>query len=342
MTGTSSACEAELLAPGWTIPSHAMTRRNNKMSNSAEEQLSLLKVARRAISSTQEALEGTTTWLALTDADGRVTYEWAAAPSLRRHLARADVTEGADLAQGSAGTNGVGVALATRASTIVQGTDHLDERMHNLVCAASPVLHPITRKLLGAVNVTCLAGEPNPHLKIALNMLLTGIQDSLTRLSRARHQRLLDAHLRVKAGTGAAVITLDRYTMIAEDGLGGLSFDREQLWHYVEEAGPFTKEFVLPTGVRAQIVPVMPPRTAEGCSLVLSRLSVASLAGSHVKGSNAGPRTVVLPELSQLELAEREIIASVLRECRGNKSDAAEQLRIARGTLYERIRRYGL
>ncbi|GAP54158.1 hypothetical protein AHiyo6_07230 [Arthrobacter sp. Hiyo6] len=51
-----SSC-AELLAPGWMIPSDAMTRRNNKMSNLAEEQLSLLKVARRAISSTQEALE---------------------------------------------------------------------------------------------------------------------------------------------------------------------------------------------------------------------------------------------------------------------------------------------
>jgi transcriptional regulator of acetoin/glycerol metabolism len=215
--------------------------------------------------------------------------------------------------------------------------------MHNLVCAASPVLHPITRKLLGAVNVTCLAGEPSPHLKIALNMLLTGIQDSLTRLSRARHQRLLDAHLRVKAGTGAAVITLDRYTMIAEDGLGGLPFDREQLWQYVQAAGPFTREFVLPTGIRVQIVPVTPPGTSEGCSLVLSRLSVAGLAGSQVKRSGEGlPRTVSLPALSQLELAEREIIASVLSECRGNKSDAAEQLRIARGTLYERIRRYGI
>jgi transcriptional regulator of acetoin/glycerol metabolism len=318
-----------------------MTRRNNKMSDSIEGQLSLLTVARRVITSTQVALEGTTTWLALTDATGKVTYEWAAAPSLRRHLARADVTEGADLAQRSVGKNGVGVALATRASTVVQGTDHLDERMHKLVCAASPVLHPITRKLLGAVNVTCLAGEQNPHLKIALNMMVAGIQDSLTRLSRARHQRLLDAHLRVKAGTGAAVITLDRYTMIAEDGLGGLSLDREQLWQYVEEAGPFTREFILPTGVRAQIVPVMPPKTSEGCSLVLSRLNVVGLARAAAKSSE-GQGISSPPLLSQLELAEREIIASVLRECGGNKSDAAERLRISRGTLYERIRRYGL
>lgn len=311
------------------------------MSNHIEEQLSLFSVGRRALTSTQTALEGTTTWLAITNASGKVTYDWAAEPTLRRHLARADVTEGADLAQRSAGKNGVGVALATRATTIVNGTDHLDERMHKLICAASPILHPLTRKLLGAVNVTSLAGEPNPHLRIALKMLLDGIHDSLRRLSCVRHQRLLDAHLRVKAGTGAAVVTLDRYTMIAEDGLAGLPLDREQLWGLVEEAGPLSREFVLPMGIRAQLVPVVPPHTTEGCSLVLSRLDVAGLARSVSRGS-AAPKAVALPALGQLERAEREIIASVLRECLGNKSDAAERLRISRGTLYERIRRYGL
>jgi DNA-binding NtrC family response regulator len=79
----------------------------------------------------------------------------------------------------------------------------------------------------------------------------------------------------------------------------------------------------------------------EGCSLVLSRLDLAGLARSVARGS-AAPRVVTPPALGQLERAEREVIASVLRECHGNKSDAAERLRISRGTLYERIRRYGL
>lgn len=310
------------------------------MWNTADQDFSLLKIARSTLASTQSALEGTTTWLALADAEGTVTYEWAAVPRLRRQLARADVAEGADLAQRSAGRNGVGVALATRSPTVIRGTEHVDERMHNLVCAASPVLHPLTGKILGAVNVTSLAGESNPHLKIALSMVLAGVQASLSQLSRTRHQRLFDAHMRVKAGTGAAVITLDRYTMIAEDGLGGHAIDREQLWQLVQEAGSSAMQLILPAGIRARIVPVVPPTTSEGCSLVLSRLDVAGL--SRLGGSDPGSRISGVPSLSQLELAEREIIASVLRECNGNKSDAAEKLRVSRGTLYERIRRYRL
>lgn len=46
--------------------------------------------------------------------------------------------------------------------------------------------------------------------------------------------------------------------------------------------------------------------------------------------------------LSPLELVERETIARVLAETRGNKLAAAKRLRIGRQTLYNKMRRYGL
>ncbi|MEX5237978.1 hypothetical protein, partial [Kocuria arenosa] len=51
----------------------------------------LVRVATKALTSTRSALEGTTTWLALSDADGRVVYEWSSSDRLRRQLQRADV-----------------------------------------------------------------------------------------------------------------------------------------------------------------------------------------------------------------------------------------------------------
>jgi transcriptional regulator of acetoin/glycerol metabolism len=58
--------------------------------------------------------------------------------------------------------------------------------------------------------------------------------------------------------------------------------------------------------------------------------------------SRAHPHARPHRPLSPLEQAECDVIAGVLRECRGNKTEAAERLQMARGTLYERIRRYGI
>lgn len=43
-----------------------------------------------------------------------------------------------------------------------------------------------------------------------------------------------------------------------------------------------------------------------------------------------------------LETAEKEHIKSILRLTKGNKREAAKRLKISRGTLYRRLKAYGL
>ena len=298
----------------------------------------LVRVATKALTSTRAALEGTTTWLALSDADGRVVYEWSSSDRLRRQLQRADVHAGVDLAIGAAGANGIGLALARRAAAIIHGADHEDERWKGLTCAAGPLLHPVSREVLGAVNVTCLANEANPYLKLALKHVIDEVQTALSRASQARHRRLMEAHLRVKAGTRAAVVTLDRHTVIA-DGTGPAIGERAAIWALLERAGSGAAEVVLPAGGHARVVLVDPGDVTAGCSLVVGHVDAAAFAQASLRGEMPVADGA---SLSPLETAEREIIAAVLAACDGNKSDAADRLQISRGTLYERIRRYGL
>ena len=308
------------------------------MSESFRELAPLVRLATKALTSTRVALDGTTTWLALSDADGRVVYEWSSTDRLRRQLQRADVHAGVDLTVGSAGANGIGLALARRTPAIIRGADHEDERWKGLTCAASPLHHPLTRELLGAVNVTCLANETNPYLRLALRHVVDEVQTALGRASQARHRRLMEAHLRVKAGTRAAVVTLDRHTMIA-DGTGPAVGERAAIWALLEQAGPGAAEVALPSGGRARVVPVDPAEFSAGCSLVVGHADAASLARAPVGGETPAAASA---SPGPLEAAEREVIAGILDECDGNKSDAADRLQISRGTLYERIRRYGL
>jgi len=293
----------------------------------------LARAALPVLRRTEDALVDTTSWLALADASAVVMYEWASSGHLKRELARADVESGTTLAESLVGVNGVGTAVARRSATLVRGSEHANERWRTLACAASPIVHPLTRQLMGAVNITCLVEDQNSHLKIALTSLVDGIQHELAARARSRHQRLLEAHLRVVRGAAGPVATLDGHTMIVEDRFGAVPLDRETLWAVVDAAGPLATEVVLPSGQRVQMVPVLPGRPDAGCSLVFGR-SVAVAA--------PGPGGVRRDRLSPLELAEFDVITGALEANGGNKVRTAQQLQISRGTLYERLRRYGI
>ncbi|QWT24412.1 hypothetical protein KPL76_03130 [Subtercola sp. PAMC28395] len=295
----------------------------------------LLRAARGVLDGVEEALSNTTTWVSLADSKGIVIYEWSSTSSLRHRLDNASVAKGALLEEHAVGTNGVGLALATRSPSRVNGAEHLNPAWHDLVCVAAPLIHPLSREVIGIANITALVAEENQHVKIALNSLTSGIQDSFASGLRTRHQRLLDAHLRVTRATPLMVITLDGQTMIAENSRELAGFDRDMIWSLIERTGASATQLTLPSGQRVRLFPIDQTDISAGCSLVFG-----APIGSHtdrVRMHDAKWRS-----LGPIEQSERDVIISVLREVEGNKSIAADRLQISRGTLYERLRRYGL
>jgi transcriptional regulator of acetoin/glycerol metabolism len=308
---------------------------------SYELSLELMRAASDVLSSTEGALADTLSWLALADSRGIVSYEWASTPGLKAALSRADIGVGAVLTEEQVGANGIGRALARRKIALVRGEEHGNERWHGLTCGASPIVHPVSRRLMGVVNVTCLVEEQNQHLKLTLNTLVTGIQSALLRRTSSRHQRLLDAHTRVQRQTNLAVLTLDAQTMIVEEGLGAELMDREVLWSMVQQIGPMASEITLPNGQRLQVIPVVRGRPSDGVTLIFDpndfrpALAAEALLSPERLHWNRS-------RLSPLERAEFDVILSAMQQTSGNKTEAAAQLEISRGTLYERLRRYGI
>jgi len=58
--------------------------------------------------------------------------------------------------------------------------------------------------------------------------------------------------------------------------------------------------------------------------------------------SSAETRVISIPAFSSMEDAERILIAETLALVGGNKSKAAEILKIGRKTLYQKIEQYGI
>ena len=227
---------------------------------------------------------------------------------------------GAELDTDAAGRNGIGTALRLGTSSFVRGADHDDERFFDLVCAASPVLHPVNSSVCGVINVTGHLKASHSHVALALKLIVSQIRGELVRATPPRPLRLADAHRRLTAHMPNAVATFDENTLIAEDALTPqlATVNRRELWESLSTLSVTAKEMVLPTGHRVRVVPVTKGTWSHGASAVfdIPRANAVDAVGHDGDG---GPLTL-------LEEAERSVIASVLRQYDGNKSDAAERL----------------
>ena len=63
---------------------------------------------------------------------------------------------------------------------------------------------------------------------------------------------------------------------------------------------------------------------------------------SSVPDDDELPRAQSAAGRNQIEESERDAILAALRRCNGNRKEAAQQLGIARSTLFEKLRRYGI
>ncbi|WP_026926986.1 helix-turn-helix domain-containing protein [Granulicoccus phenolivorans] len=317
----------------------------------ADVDSSFVTAAAPVLLSVTDMLAGTSTSLALADPSGVVSWRWQSDSSITALLDRSEFELGSHFAEPCAGTNGIGLAIASRRPVRVIGAEHYKQMWDVWACFAAPVADPITGQMAGLVNITCRAESANHFLAVALRSLTDRIGVALRDAAAPRQHRLLEACLRFRASTRRAVVALDRTLLLADDRAASFHLDRAQVWSAIVEAGPYARMVTLPGGLTAELYPVAPRSLSHGVVLVLGpntgsrTLPDSGGAGSGgARSSGAGsPQSVPtrMPS-TPLQQAEADIIRQVLVECGGNKSEAAERLGISRGTLYQRLRRYGI
>lgn len=296
--------------------------------------------AQKVINATASSLDDTNTWISFANPEGAVTYQWAANDAFRKQLDRVNVVQGAVIAEQAVGPSGIAIALASAQSVVVNGDEHFNPFWRKLVCAASPVIHPMTNQVVGAINITCLAKEENAHLRIALKTVVNGFQQILASGMRSQQRRLLDAHLKTKHITKCPVLTIDANTMIDEKELESQHFTYSGIRAFISDLRPDAKKGQLPNGRRVTIVRHEGSDGEDFHSLVFDPLEI--YAPEIVRVADSDGHTGGHMELKLLDRAERDTILATLISLNGNKSLAAEMLGVSRGTLYERIKKYNL
>jgi transcriptional regulator of acetoin/glycerol metabolism len=109
------------------------------------------------------------------------------------------------------GTNGIGTALATGRPAQVHASEHFCEGIKSWTCAAAPIHHPITGRILGIVDIS---GPPTTYQRGNLALAVATARQIETALAErvARERaRLLEHCLKVMPSIGQAnVMMIDR------------------------------------------------------------------------------------------------------------------------------------
>lgn len=144
----------------------------------------------------------------LTSADGLVLDRIAADPRIEQTLDDVRLARGYSYAEEFAGTNGIGTTLETGQPVFIRGSEHYVGTLGRLACAGSPIRDPLTRRILGVVDLTCWARNADPLLFVLAKSAGSQIEDRISAMNNETETALLDAYLKQTRRYPAGVLAI--------------------------------------------------------------------------------------------------------------------------------------
>ncbi|MFD4294202.1 sigma-54-dependent Fis family transcriptional regulator [Rhodococcus sp. NPDC058532] len=165
----------------------------------------LLRAARPVLDEIGVQIAGTELCVLLADPGCRIVARVFDNPAVERQLELLGVTVGSRFGEDHAGTNALGTPLEVRRGVVVNGPEHYLEQFKNLSCYGHPIIHPVTRRVEGILDLTCIGPQVNSLFAPFLQRAAGDIEHRLLEGARASQRRLVDAFQRVSPQRQVAV-----------------------------------------------------------------------------------------------------------------------------------------
>lgn len=150
----------------------------------------LTEAARPVMDGLDTVLRDTGASLVLADREGRVIRTARDNARISRMLLRRGVDDGATLTEEAVGNNGIGTALETRAGVFIHGEQHFAEVLRDFVCYGHPIIDPLTRRLVGAVNLTGMSADASRLFAPFVRKVVADIEARYVDTARADDREL--------------------------------------------------------------------------------------------------------------------------------------------------------
>lgn len=148
-----------------------------------------------------DELSGTRFSILLADRDARIVDRRLGESRLGRQAEQVYAVPGQRYIEEASGTNALATAYELRQPISVTGEEHFLEVLKEFCCYGAPILHPVTRRLEGVLDITGPAGEATALLRPFLMRAVADIEQEMLAGARLAEQRLLtefQSHTRQK------------------------------------------------------------------------------------------------------------------------------------------------
>lgn len=115
---------------------------------------------------------------------------------------------GVELTEQMIGTNAIGTALETRHGLVVHADEHYLQAFRPYTCYGEPIIHPISRRVAGALNISGAAGAANPLFGPFLRQAVEEIQARLLDVAKPSDRRMFEAFQSEARSARRAVVAL--------------------------------------------------------------------------------------------------------------------------------------
>lgn len=148
-----------------------------------------------------DELSGTRFSILLADRDAWIVDRRLGESGLGRQAEQVCAVPGQRYVEQTSGTNALATAYELRQPISVTGEEHFLEALKAFCCYGAPILHPVTRRLEGVLDITGPAGEATALLRPFLMRAVADIEQEMLAGARLSEQRLLtefQSHTRQK------------------------------------------------------------------------------------------------------------------------------------------------
>jgi transcriptional regulator of acetoin/glycerol metabolism len=176
----------------------------------------LLRAAAEICEEAKQLLADTGSMIILTDAEG-VMLSAVGDPRTVEAGGEINLIIGADWGETTAGTNGIGTALAIKTPVLIHATEHFCSKTKEWTCAGSPVRDPIDGTLLGLVDMSGYKETFQPHNLGLTVMIARRIEAALMAQRETERRMLIESAARMKGDSRShGLVVVDRKGRVIE------------------------------------------------------------------------------------------------------------------------------